>query len=308
MISVVIPLYNKEKSIRTTIESVLAQTFVDFELIIINDGSTDNGCHVINQINDSRILLINQDNKGVSAARNRGIQQAKSNYIALLDADDVWDSRYLSKMFFFLQEYPEASLYGCGYSFQNINSEIVMTDLGLSKFTEGYIDYFVYARNNTLFTSSSVIFQKEAFLEIGEFDTTLTRGEDIDLWIRFALNKKVAFYNKPLVIYKLDAENRAIIKASSKEKCLIWNLDRYNQYEKSNPVFKEFLDNWRLAHVHNYLTGVSTEVTEIDTLLRSISLKNKSFLWIVLKYSPKTFQPYIYRTWISIKSIIKKGS
>ena len=306
MLSVVIPLYNKEKNLCGTIESVLAQTYKDFELIIVNDGSSDNSRSIVNDFKDSRILLIDQENKGVSSARNNGIKQATSVYIALIDADDVWDPNYLSEMLIFIQTYPEASLYGCRYSFQNYNSKIINTDLGLSENYKGYIDYFDYAKYNTLFTSSSVIFRKDTFLKIGKFDETLTRGEDIDLWIRFALTAKVAFYNKPLVIYKLDAENRAFNKSASKEKCLIWNLDRYKQIERSNPVFKEFLDNWRLAHVHNYLVGRSTEVTEIHSLLKNINLKNRSLIWILLKNSPKVFQPFIYRWWIKVKNVINK--
>jgi glycosyltransferase involved in cell wall biosynthesis len=306
MISVVIPLYNKDRSIRETVYSVLGQSFSEFELIIVNDGSTDESLKIVSEITDPRISLINQQNEGVSAARNAGIRRARYNYIALLDGDDLWDSTYLMEMNSFIHSFPDAVLYGCGYLFQNSDSTFTTTDLGLKSLYKGYIDYFVLAKNNTLFTSSSVVFEKDAFIKIGEFDKKLTRGEDIDLWIRFALNEKVAFYNRPLVIYKLDAENRAKFTPTPKEKCLIWNLDKYKTYEIHNPVFKEFLDNWRLAHIHNYLIGESTEVTEITSLLNAINMRNRSFLWIVLKHSPKAIQPFIYRTWISVRSFLKR--
>lgn len=90
MISVVIPLYNKDKQIAKTLYSVLKQTYPNFEVIVVNDGSTDNSLSEVSKISDSRIRLICQENKGVSAARNRGIQEAKSDYIAFLDADDEW--------------------------------------------------------------------------------------------------------------------------------------------------------------------------------------------------------------------------
>lgn len=304
-LSVVIPLYNKEHNLRETVQSVLSQTYKDFKLIVVNDGSSDNSLGVLSEFKDSRILIFDQENRGVSAARNKGINESKTEYIALLDADDVWDSGYLADMMGFIQDYPEAALFGCGYSFQNINSKVVNTDLGLPVDHRGYIDYFYYAKDNTLFTSSSVIFRKDAFLEIGGFDETLSRGEDIDLWIRFALTRKVAFYNRPLVIYKLNAENRAFNNPVTKKQCLIWNLNRYSQFEKSSEEFKEFLDNWRLAHVHNYLTGTSNEVTEIGSILNSINLKNKSLVWTILKHLPKVLQPYFYTWWGSLKNALK---
>ena len=93
MISVVIPLYNKEKQIKRTIQSVLTQTFQDFEIVIVNDGSTDNSTIEVEKIKDSRIRLIHQENAGVSAARNKGIEEAKYELIALLDADDEWKNK-----------------------------------------------------------------------------------------------------------------------------------------------------------------------------------------------------------------------
>ena len=95
MISIIIPLYNKEANIKKTLKSVLAQDYSDFELIIVNDGSTDKSVEVINSsFNDSRIQIINQENKGASAARNRGVEASKFNYISFIDADDEWETDY----------------------------------------------------------------------------------------------------------------------------------------------------------------------------------------------------------------------
>jgi glycosyltransferase involved in cell wall biosynthesis len=305
MISVVIPLYNKDRSIRATVDSVLRQSFSEFELIIVNDGSTDESQKILSEIKDSRIIIINQQNKGVSAARNVGIRKARYNYIALLDGDDLWEAFYLMEMISFVQSFPEAMLYGCAYSFQNTDLTIKTPDLGLNSLFRGYLDYFVYAKNNTLFTSSSVVFRKDAFIEIGEFETNFAKGEDIDLWIRFALHFKVAFYNKPLVIYKLDGENRALNRSFIKEKSLIWNLDKYKTYESTNPVFKEFLDNWRLANIYNYLTGSRNDIDNIKEILSEIDLKKYSIIWTILKHTPGILQPVVYKTWIYFKGILR---
>jgi glycosyltransferase involved in cell wall biosynthesis len=93
--SVVISLYNKEKHIQSTIESVLAQTFVDFEIVVVNDGSTDGSEAVVKSIDNGRIQIYSQENKGASAGRNAAISKATGTYIALLDADDLWKPNYL---------------------------------------------------------------------------------------------------------------------------------------------------------------------------------------------------------------------
>ena len=90
MISIVIPLYNKEQQIGKTLESVFAQSFQDYEVVIVNDGSTDKSVEIVEGMADKRIRLINQKNSGVSAARNKGIQESRGEYIAFLDADDEW--------------------------------------------------------------------------------------------------------------------------------------------------------------------------------------------------------------------------
>ena len=99
MISVVIPLYNKEKQIAKTLQTVLNQTYQNFEIVIVNDGSTDGSVEEVLRISDSRIRLVNQENGGVSAARNRGIDEAKGEYIAFLDADDLWDIDHLEVLY-----------------------------------------------------------------------------------------------------------------------------------------------------------------------------------------------------------------
>ena len=304
MISVVIPLHNKEDSIVSTIKSVLSQTYRNFEIIIINDGSTDDSEQKVLSINDERIKLFTVPNHGVAAARNLGVEKSSFNLIALLDADDVWEDTFLEEMIGFISEYPNASLYGCGYFFQLSEHEFQTPNLGLQKEGKLYIeDYFFLAQNNTLFTSSSAIFRKQDFIEIGRYDTQFSKGEDIDLWIRFGLFKTMAFYNKPLAVYRWHAENRAMNKTISKEKCLIWNLNKYTDFESSNKLFKNFLDKWRFAHIANYMNGNRTEVNEITPLLKSVDLNNYSFVWKIIRYSPQLWQKSIFVVWQFIRKI-----
>lgn len=116
MISVVIPLYNKEKQIANTLRSVFAQTYTDYEIIVVNDGSTDNSVAVVESLNDPRIRLVHQKNAGVSAARNRGIEEARGEYIALLDGDDEWKPILLESMLALAKKYPSCNVFAGNYT------------------------------------------------------------------------------------------------------------------------------------------------------------------------------------------------
>ncbi len=295
MISVVIPLYNKEQSIQNTIISVLTQSFNEFELIIVNDGSTDDSCNIVKQINDSRIILINQENKGVSHARNRGIKEARFDYIALIDADDQWEPVYLENMISLIKKFPKASLYGSTWSFLLSDKRIITSEYGIEKDFCGYVkDYFQIGIKNSLFHTSAVVFEKKAFLDLGMFNEDLSIGEDVDLWIRFALKTNLAFINKPLTYYSLAAKNRITTKSKPRNKCLIWNLEMYKEYELKNPDFKRYLDSWRFAHIINYFKGDTTEIQEITSLLNDIDLSRYPVFWTVMKYLPANLQILFY--------------
>ena len=307
MISVIIPLYNKEKSIANTIFSVLNQKFHDFELIVVDDGSTDHSLGVVNGIYDKRIRLISQTNGGVSEARNNGIRLAKFDYIALIDADDLWDDHFLVEMVRLIQEFPDASLYGCASTIENPDGSSFSTTWGLPMNFRGYVDYFKIGINNTLFNSSSVVFSKKSFYDIGMYDTSLIKGEDMDLWFRYALNKKIAYLNRALTYYMKTAENRAMNRHSDRKKYLIWNLDRYASYELKNNDFKVFLDSWRIAHIANYLNGYRVEVNHITSLLKEIDLTRYPYYWTIMQYLPSFLQTPYYQLRFKLKKLVKKS-
>ena len=134
-ISVVIPLYNKEKQIAHTLQSVLNQTFQDFEIVIVDDGSTDGSVAEVEKFSDSRIRLIHQKNAGVSAARNRGIEAAKGDLIAFLDADDVWMPEYLATQYHLSQKYPDCNVFACNYEFRDTEGKVTPTIIRKLPFT-----------------------------------------------------------------------------------------------------------------------------------------------------------------------------
>ena len=147
MFSVVIPLYNKEDHIQKAICSVLQQSLENLELIIVNDGSTDNSLKIVQQIRDDRIRIIDQPNAGVSTARNIGVKAARYDHIAFLDADDWWDLHYLEEMQQLICKYPDAGLWAAKY-YKVKQGRNIEANIGLDEdFNDGPINYFrVYAK------------------------------------------------------------------------------------------------------------------------------------------------------------------
>ena len=120
MFSIVIPLYNKEEHIAATLRSVLTQTHQNFEVVVVDDGSTDGGAAVVETFTDPCIRLIRQENGGVSAARNRGIAEARGEHVAFLDADDEWMPEHLEELATLIAAYPECRARATNYIFINV--------------------------------------------------------------------------------------------------------------------------------------------------------------------------------------------
>lgn len=207
MISVIIPLYNKEKQIANTLQSVLKQTFQDFEIIVINDGSTDNSVAEVHKVNDSRIRLVHQENAGVSAARNRGMQEARFSLIAFLDADDNWKPNYLENQYGLSEKYPQCSVYACNYGFRSASGTITSTIIRKLPFQESdgiLSNYFEVAScSHPPIWTSAVMIKKEAIQAIGGFPLGIKSGEDLLTWARLASKYKIAYSKVPIAIYNL---------------------------------------------------------------------------------------------------------
>jgi len=207
MFSVIIPLYNKEKYIKRAIKSVLNQTYQDFEIIVVNDGSSDSSIEKIKEIIDSKIKIFNQENQGVSAARNRGIKESKFNYIAFLDADDEWEEDYLQTIVNLIKKCPECKIYATNYKIVDSNGNIRYPRInGLSKdFKEGIIDcekYFeIASKSDPILWTSAICVEKNAINEIGGFPLGVKSGEDLLTWANLAVYYKIAYSFKALSIY-----------------------------------------------------------------------------------------------------------
>ena len=203
--SVIIPLYNKAPYVRKALESVCAQTYRDYELIVINDGSTDNSAIVADEYFKATdgidYKIINQPNAGVSAARNNGFSVSSAEYIAFLDADDWWDPTYLGRMAQLINDYPDAGLYACNYVYYKPGKTHVALNI-----PTGYINYpkAYYESNAMPVWTGAACMPRKMFDEMGGFPLGIKLGEDFLLWAKIALRYPVAFLNEALAYYNND--------------------------------------------------------------------------------------------------------
>ncbi|EKC57918.1 glycosyl transferase, group 2 family protein [human gut metagenome] len=207
MISIVIPLYNKKDQVSNTIATVLAQTYQDFEVIIVNDGSTDDSVAEVEKVQDSRIRLIHQQNAGVSVARNRGIEASKGDLIAFLDADDEWNPGYLESQYQLFRKYPDCSVFACNYEFRDVEGKVTPTIIRKLSFAEedGILtNYFEVAScSHPPLWTSAIMVKKNAIQAIGGFPVGIKSGEDLLTWARLSIRGQIAFCKTPLAIYNL---------------------------------------------------------------------------------------------------------
>lgn len=277
--SVIIPLYNKAPYIEKALRSVMAQTFTDYELIVVDDGSTDDSA-----INAERVLsessvhhkLIRQENAGVSMARNNGVAQSKGDYLCFLDADDWWALNFLQEISKLIEEYPDAGIYGTNYTIVNeTKHKTRVAPIGVEPgFEKGYINYCqVYAKTLAMpLTSISVAIPRAVFDEMGGFPRGIKLGEDFLLWIKIALKHKVAFLNKALAYYNQDSNPkwRGVGHLTAPEFHMLWNLQFLEEEEKSNPDYKLLVDNLRAYSLlpyylsNNYRDAAREELSKID--------------------------------------------
>ncbi len=287
MFSIVIPLYNKELSIPKTLQSVLNQTFVAFEVVIVNDGSTDKSVEKVEAFNDPRIRLIHQVNAGVSAARNRGIEEAKYEWICFLDADDLWDKDYLQYLNETISTNKDIKVISSGFTLFYSDKNKVPNIPNC----EGIEDYFsVFLSNKRTVTHSSAIcVNKDVFKNVGLFNNSLTHGEDIEMWERIAFKYDFYFINKTLTFYKLDAENMATKKNKAIHKTRIYTIDK-----------KKFKTPKQIEYFHFNINEAAFNIIKSKQIINFLRLmfKQMNISWVVL------FPAYIVKHKILSKSYL----
>lgn len=250
MFSVVIPLYNKEISIYNTIQSVLNQTFCDFEILVINDGCTDRSIEVVRSFEDSRIKIINKTNEGVSSARNRGIKEASYEWIAFLDGDDLWDNEHLMEYRRIVLNNPDLN-----WVFSGFRTIKYSHNDRLYLYKEGgrLTNVFDHLLQGIAIHTSTVCIKKNLFVlyEDLNFRVGMDSSEDREVWYKLCCIDKSPFYiDKPLSSYNLTAENSLSRNVHNIKKdhflTMLNRIKQFEAYENLSPEdslkFERFLE------------------------------------------------------------------
>lgn len=264
MISIVIPLYNCELYIRRCIDSILKQTYTDFEIIIVDDGSSDNGPSIISEMNNPSIRLIRQNNQGVSCARNRGIEEAKYDIIAFIDADDMWTETHLEDIMHLYSKYPDCGVFGTSYTIQS-NGRTIYPSITKIDFSEedGIMrNYYEVASGKDFpFNSSSYAVKKDIIKSIGGYPIGIPSGEDILTMARLNAVSDIAYTKKASAIYTINNNNiksvRPILKYDPLDKLIHDNF----KISKHKRGARLYLSSWHKRRMtgaflaHKYTIG-----------------------------------------------------
>ena len=270
--SVIMPLYNKAPFVRKALQSIASQTYRDFELIIIDDGSTDNSAAICEEffqtfnhslahsINVNRSFVhsfIRQTNSGVAAARNRGVAESHGEYVCFLDADDWWEPEMLEEIDRLIQEYPDAGLYATNYVYYKPGK----THVAL-KLERGYMDYpEAYLHGEMPVWTGAACMPRCVFDEMGEFPIGIKLGEDFLLWAKTVLQYPVAFCEKPLAYYNnnVPAHLRATRNLYAPEHNMLFHLDPLEEeirqtlnIKHQTSVWKQLFDKLRISGLLDY--------------------------------------------------------
>lgn len=207
-VTVLMTVYNGEKFLRKAVESVLGQTFEDFELLIINDGSTDRTAEVLHGFQDPRVRIFgNRENLGVYHSANRGLKLAQGEYVARIDADDVALPRRVEEQVAYLDTHPDVGLVA---SAAEIIDENGLTVSVVNDVLSPEQIYYTLFFNNCIF-HSSVMFRKGIALGIGGYDETLKRASDFDLWSRMSTVSRIDCIREPLVKWRGSPTNMSTV-------------------------------------------------------------------------------------------------
>ncbi|MFH2138617.1 MAG: glycosyltransferase [Candidatus Omnitrophota bacterium] len=220
--SVIIPTYNRQNFLRTAVESVLNQTFNDLELIIVDDGSTDNTMEFIKSVKDQRIVYLHQEHKGVSIARNFGVKSSRGKVICFLDSDDWFKGDKLEVAFDYIMKYPAISIFHTDEIWYRDNKHLNQKDY--HKKPEGHV--FEQSLKICCISPSTAIIKKEVFQDIGFFDENMPACEDYDFWLRASIKYQVKLIAYELTFKKGGHEDQLSKKYPAMDTFRIYSIDK----------------------------------------------------------------------------------
>lgn len=273
--SIIIPLYNKVNYIQNCLKSVLQQTHQEFEIIIVNDGSTDGSEKIVEKYEDPRIRLLSQENQGASAARNKGIAVSKYEWIALLDADDYWHPNHLDELQNTIEACSKANVVCTNYEILLDKTYLKQASFSTEvKSKPMYIEnYFKASLIDPLAWTSALSFTTSIFNKVGGFDTQIKSGQDIDLIVKFGLKAKIAFNPKVTMRYHRTTENNLSDMTGLRDKLAY--INKHTSEEKRNAWLKKYMD------INRFSLGIQAKMKGDNELFKElqhdIDLSNLNF-------------------------------
>ena len=293
--SIIIPLYNKAPYVCKALDSVMAQTFTDFELVIVDDGSTDNSASICEEYINSLTLsfahsFIRQSNSGVAAARNRGVAKSQGEYLCFLDADDWWDANFLKEMNKLVEAYPDAGIYATNYIYYKPGKTHVALD-----FQTGYINYAEAYLNSAAMPVCTIAtcMPRWVFDKMGGFPERIKLGEDFLLWAKTALHYPVVFSEKPLAYYNNDvpAFLRATRNLHAPKYHMLFNMqeieqminDQYPMANDQSAAWHALLDKLRVNGLLDYWLDDRYHDVAADELSKVDWSKQPKFIMRIYK-------------------------
>ncbi len=281
-VSVIIPLYNKANHIKRTLDSVIAQTRPVDEIIVIDDGSTDNGAQVVKDLNIPNLSLIHQSNQGVSAARNRGIEESKSQYITFIDADDQWNPQFIEQMLLLSLSFPQAGAYASRYQYVLGENQFREPKIALKKFPKKFgllKNFYDIAGNGDLpFLVSSMLIKADVFETIGNFPMGEKMGEDQDVICKIVESYDVVYSKNINLLYHTDADNRACINNLPTEECGF--SKRVMQRLQSNPELEKAEKTARIRFCAAHVCHLAKRNVLAGNIKEARALLNDNRLWL----------------------------
>ena len=248
LISVVIPVYNGERTIQQTLDSVLHQTILDLEILVINDGSQDSTVEIVTSIPDPRIQLFSYPNAGLAASRNRGIQLATSNYISFIDADDLWTSDKLQAQYHALQSNTQAALAYSWTDYIDDSSQFLRRGSYITVKGNAYAKLLLI---DFLESGSNALIRKQALIDVGGFDESLPAAEDWDIFLKLAAKYSFVAVPSPQILYRISTNSMSANVVRQEAACLKV-LDRAFA---QTPESLQYLKRYSLGNLYKYLTA-----------------------------------------------------
>ncbi len=292
-VSVIIPAYNSENTIKHTIQSVLNQTFADLELIVINDGSQDSTLEVVTQIKDSRVKVFSYSNAGGNVSRNRGLHRAVGEFVSFLDADDLWTPDKLQSQLKALRENVTAKVAYSWTDYIDTNGHFILSGKRIN------VNGNVYERlllNNFLENGSNPLICRKSLITLGGFDESLNAAQDWDMWLRLASKFNFICVPSVQILYRISA-NSVSSNLVRQEKCCLQVLERAY---KERPSTLKGSWNISLANLYKYLTCKSLQ----KPFNRQKGLASARFLWKYFLNDPSRLQNINFTLKLFLKIVI----